>query len=126
MLEPKMVVTDYLRTLSGGPKTPEVVRHYVADEGLARHIADVEAAFPGYEIAVEDMLGEGNKVVVRGEFRGVHRGAFAGIEATGKSVSAGLIIIYAVAEGRIVDHWMQFDLLTLLEQLKGAAAVQTA
>lgn len=121
MIETKSLITDYLRTLSGHPKTPELVQRYVADERLAKHIADVEAAFPSYEIISEDMLAEGDKVVVRGTFKGVHRGPFAGIEPTGKSVSAGLLIIYAIANGRIVDHWMQFDLFSLLQQLKDTA-----
>ena len=126
MNETKSLITDYLRTLSGQPKTPELVRRYVADERLAKHIADVEAAFPSYEIIIEDMLAEGEKVVVRGKFHGIHRGPFAGIEPTGKSVSAGLIIIYRIANGRIVDHWMQFDLFALLQQLQDSSAAQAA
>ena len=126
MTEPKTLVTDYLRTLSGQPKPPDVVQRYVADERLAKHIAECEAAFPSYEIVIEDLVAEGDKVVVRGEFRGVQRGPFAGIEPTGKSVGAGLIIIYAIASERIVDHWMQFDLFTLIQQLQGSAAGQAA
>jgi predicted ester cyclase len=126
MTDPKTLITDYLRTLSGQPKPPDLVRRYVADERLAKHIAEIEAAFPSYEILIEDLLAEGDKVVVRGEFRGIHRGPFAGIEPTGKSVSAGLMIIYAIASGRIVDHWMQFDLFTLLQQLQIPSAVQAA
>ena len=126
MTEAKTLITDYLRTLSGQPKPPELVRRYVADERLALHIAEIEAAFPSYEIVIEDLLAEGDKVVVRGEFRGIHQGPFAGIEPTGKSVSAGLIIIYAIASGRIVEHWMQFDLFTLLQQLQSPSAVQAA
>jgi predicted ester cyclase len=126
MTDPKTLITDYLRTLSGQPKPPELVRRYVNDAHLAQHIADIEAAFPGYEILIEDLLVEGDKVVVRGEFRGVQRGPFAGIEPTGKSVSAGLIIIYEVRDGLIVNHWMQFDLFRLLQQLQNAGAVQAA
>ena len=126
MSENKTLITEYLRTLSGQPKPLELVRRYVADERLAKHIAEIEAAFPSYEIIIEDLLAEGDKVVVRGEFQGIHRGPFAGIEPTGKSVSAGLIIIYAIASGRIVDHWMQFDLFTLLQQLQSSSAVQAA
>jgi SnoaL-like polyketide cyclase len=126
MTEPKTLITDYLRTLSGQPKPPELIRRYVADERLAIHIAEIEAAFPSYEINIEDLLAEGGKVVVRGEFKGIHRGPFAGIEPTGKSVSAGLIIIYAIAGGKIVEHWMQFDLFTLLQQLQSPSAVQAA
>src|SRR5438067_1114329 len=126
MIETKTLITDYLRILSGRPKTPELVRQYVDDEHLAQHIADCEAAFPSYAIVVEDLLAEGGKVVVRGTFEGIHRGPFAGIEPTGRSVSAGLIVIYAVANGRIVDHWMQFDLFGLVRQLQSTSAVVAA
>jgi predicted ester cyclase len=126
MIENKTLITDYFRTLSGQPKTPDLVRQYVSDERLAKHIADVETAFPNYEIILEDLLAEGDKVVVRGNFRGIHRGPFASIEATGKSVSAGLMIIYRIANGRIVDHWMQFDMFMLLQQLQPSAAVIAA
>lgn len=126
MIEPKALITDYLRTLSGQPKPPELVRRYVADERLAKHVAEIEAAFPRYEISIEDLLAEDGKVVVRGEFRGIHSGPFAGIEPTGKSVSAALMIIYVVANDRIVDHWMVFDLFALLQQLQGASAVHAA
>jgi predicted ester cyclase len=96
------------------------------NEHLAKHIFDTEAAFPNYEIQAEDVLSDGDKVVVRGTFRGVHRGAFAGIEPTGMPVLAGLIIIYRVANGRIVDHWMQFDLFTLMQQLTSAGQSASA
>jgi len=119
MTETKTLITDYLRTLSGQPKTPDLVRRYVVDERLIQHITEVETAFPLYEIAIEGLLAEGNQVAVRGTFRGIHRGPFAGIDPTGKSVSAGLIVIYTLADGRIVDHSMQFDLLGLLQQLQG-------
>jgi len=71
-------------------------RGFRIDDGLA-----------GSELPPSSMslLAEGDKVVVRGEFHGIHRGSFAGIEPTGKSVSASLIIIYAIANGHIVDHW---------------------
>src|SRR4051794_23321198 len=112
MPDPKSLVTEYLNALSGHPKAPALVHQYVSDERLAEHISTVEAAFPEYELVVEDILTEGDRVVVRAEFRGQHQGPFAGIEPTGKSVSAGLIIIYAIRDGCIADHWMQFDLFT--------------
>jgi predicted ester cyclase len=71
-------------------------------------------------------MAEGNKVVVRAQFRGTHLGPFSGVEPTGRSVSAGLIIIYVVEENCIVDHWMQFDLFTLMQQLQTSATGQTA
>ncbi len=120
MNENKTLITDYLRAMSGRSKPADLVQKYVADPALAAHIAETEAAFPNYEIAVEDTIAERDLVSVRAKFRGIHQGFFAGIAATGATVSAGLIIIYRVANGRIVEHWMQFDRLALLEQLQGA------
>ena len=122
----KNLILDYLRTLSGQPKTPDLVAKYVADEHLAQHIAETEAAFPRYEIAIDDVLAEGEKVVVRGTFHGVHAGPFAGIAPTGRTVSAGLIIIYEISGGRIVDHWMQFDGASLMQQLQATPAMAPA
>lgn len=122
----QLLITSYLQALSGQPKPPATVRQYVADEALVQHIADVEAAFPSYEILIADMFAAGGKVVVRGEFRGTHQGPFAGVPATGKTVTAGLIIIYRIEGDRIVEHWMQFDLFLLLQQLTSAAVPQPA
>jgi predicted ester cyclase len=118
MTENKALVEAYLRSLSGHPKTPEMIATYVADRKLIEHITECERAFPAYELVIEDLIGEGDRVVVRGEFRGIHVGQFLGIEPSGKPVSAGLIIIYQIAGGKIVDHWMQFDLFTLMGQLR--------
>ena len=118
----KSLIRSYLEAVSGRKKTPELVAKYVADQALAEHIAQVEAAFPEYELIAEQTLAEDDMVVVRATFRGIHRGPFAGIEPTGKAVSAGLIIIYQVQGGRIVQHWMRFDSFSLLQQLQGRAA----
>ena len=126
MSQNQNLVSDYLRALSGQPKPPELVTRYVADAKLAEHIAQVEAGFPRYEIVLEEIFGERDLVVVRGTFRGVHRGPFAGVEPTGRSVSAGLIIIYRIENDRIAEHWMQFDLFTLLQQLQGSSATVSA
>ena len=115
--ENKRFVTRYLEALSGKAKPAELVSRFVSDRALAEHIQQVEEAFPSYEIVVEDMLAENDRVAVRGTFRGAHRGTFAGIAPTGRSVSAGLMIIYRIVNDRIVEHWMQFDGATLMAQL---------
>jgi predicted ester cyclase len=40
-----------------------------------------------------------------------------GIPPTGKEVSVPFIITYRIAEGKIVQHWMSFDRMALMEQL---------
>jgi|SRR5579871_314066 len=122
----KQLIIDYLNALSGKPKTPEMLAPYVSDAGLLHHIAEVEAAFPSYELIQEQTIVEGDLVALRAVFRGVHRGTFAGMPATGKVVSTGLIIIYRIADSRIADHWMQLDALGLMQQLQPASPTEMA
>jgi predicted ester cyclase len=120
----KEFVTEYLRSLSGQTKTPELVARFVSDRALAEHIHQAEAAFPSYEIEVDEMIAERDLVALRGTFRGVHQGTFAGVPATGRRVSAGLMIFYRINDRRIVEHWMQFDTAALIAQLSEAPAVR--
>jgi predicted ester cyclase len=115
--ESKQFVGRYLQALSGQAKTPELVARFVSDRALAEHIQQVEAAFPAYELIADELIAERNLVAVRGTFQGVHRGTFAGVAATGRPVSAGLMIFYRIEGDRIVEHWMQFDGAALMAQL---------
>ena len=59
-------------------------------------------------------------------FQSVHRGTFAGVPPTGRAVSAPLMIIYRISDGRIVEHWMQFDGAALVAQLRQPAGAPAA
>jgi len=119
----KQIVERYLNALSGHAKTPELVARFVSDPHLAEHIRDVEAAFPEYELIAEGVVADRDVVAMRGQFKGVHRGVFAGIPATGRAVRAGLMIFYRLEGERIAEHWMQFDGASLVAQLQEAAAI---
>lgn len=113
------VIQDYLEALSGKPKTDEVVERFVSDPALIEHIRQVEAGFPAYELVAEQLVTEGDTVALRGKFHGTHRGLFAGIAPTGKRVSADVMLFYRLQSGRITSHWMVFDMMGLMGQLKG-------
>src|SRR5271170_3688340 len=113
----RQFIEDCLNALSGQPKTDELVARLVSDPSLVEHIRQVEAAFPAYELIVQQLIAEGDLVAMRSTFRGVHQGAFAGIEPTHKAVSADLMIVYRLGDGRIVEHWLQLDMAGLMDQL---------
>ncbi len=46
----KRFIRQYLDAVSGKEKTPDLLRQFVDDEGLAQHVAAIEAAFPRYEL----------------------------------------------------------------------------
>jgi predicted ester cyclase len=119
--EAKQFIEDYLRAVSGRPKTKELVAQFVSDPSLAEHIQQAEAAFPGYELIAEQLIAEGDMVAMKGSFRGVQRGPFAGFPPTGKQVTVDLMIFYRLNGGRIVEHWLQMNNAALVEQLAAAA-----
>jgi predicted ester cyclase len=118
----KAFVRRYIEAISGKVKTPALVSEFVADEHLKRHIADFEVGFPRYVLTIEDILAEGDKVVIRSLFRGVHQGMFMGRAPTGKKIEVPLMLIYRIADGKIVDHWMQADTLKLAQSLGAVPA----
>jgi steroid delta-isomerase-like uncharacterized protein len=124
--ETKAFVRQYLEAISGKDKPAAVVNRYVTDEQLKHHIAQFEAAFPSYQLTADDMIAEGDKVVVRTTFRGTHNGDFMGIPPTGKQVTIPVMLIYLIADGKIAQHWMQADSLSLLQQLGAIPAPTSA
>lgn len=66
---------------------------------------------------VEDVVAEGDRVVVRWTNAGTHVGEFAGIPATGKTFEIAGIDIYRVADGQFCEHWHVIDQLSMLGQL---------
>ena len=66
---------------------------------------------------MEDQIAEGDTVVTRWSFRGTHRGELFGIAPTGKAVTMSGIFIDRIADGQVVEHWDEADILGLMEQL---------
>jgi predicted ester cyclase len=116
-IEPKQLILDYFHALSGKPKPKALLERYISDPRLIEHILQAEAAFPEYEIVAHQIVAEGDLVAVRGVIRGIHRGEFAGIKATGRHFSSDLMIFYKLRDGLIAEHWMQFDVKGLIDQL---------
>ena len=117
--ETKAFLRRYLDALSGKDKPAATIDTYIADsdEELKQHIVFFEAVFPRYELIADDMIAEGDKVAVHARFEGTHQGELMGIPPTGKEVSVPFMITYRIAEGKIVQHWMSFDRMALMEQL---------
>ena len=82
-----------------------------------RQFKDFRAAFPDAHFTVLDCVSEGDKVAVRYRFRGTHLGNFQGMQPTGKQVGYSAILIYRVADGKIIEQWTEIDLLGFLRQL---------
>ncbi|MGH2534691.1 MAG: ester cyclase [Thermomicrobiales bacterium] len=86
-------------------------------EGAKQYVAALRGAFPDLHITIEDQIADGDKVVTRWTARATHTGAFQGIPPTGKRGSMTGIDIDRIADGKIVECWVNSDDLGLLQQL---------
>ena len=87
-------------------------------EGLKEVIAMLRTAFPDIHWAVQERVGEGEKVVSRFTWTGTHRGTFLGIPATGKSVNVKGVVIDRVVGGMMTDSRILMDTMGLMQQLE--------
>jgi predicted ester cyclase len=78
----------------------------------------LRSAFPDLNATVEDIVAEGDKVVVRQTWTGTHTGGdFMGVPPTGRTVPIGVIDIIRIAGGKFVEHWGQMDAMGMMQQL---------
>lgn len=110
-------IIRYFNGISGFEKTRELCEQFTTDEKLIEHIQFFDGAFPRYELFIEEMVTEGNKVVVRGRATGTHEGHLNGIPPTRKKMDLPFIIRYTLRNGKITDHWLLADQMILMEQL---------
>jgi steroid delta-isomerase-like uncharacterized protein len=76
-----------------------------------------QAAFPDLTHTLEDLLVEGDRGAARVTVRGTHRGDFQGLPASGKAATFSAMNVYRFEGGKIAEHWIVADNLSLLQQL---------
>jgi steroid delta-isomerase-like uncharacterized protein len=86
-------------------------------EGEKHTVAMYRTVFPDLRFTMEEVIGEGDRVVVRWTARGTHRGELRGAAPTGKPVVITGISILGVANGKIAEHRLNWDTLGMLQQL---------
>jgi steroid delta-isomerase-like uncharacterized protein len=85
--------------------------------GMTAFYVALATGFPDLQIAIEDLIGEGDRVSWRVTATGTHEGTFQGVPATGKPVRFGTQYIFRLENGKIVERWSVIDRLTLLAQI---------
>lgn len=85
-------------------------------------------AFPDFHATTDDLVAEGDLVAIRETYTATHTGSYDGvlldddgvpmnIPPTGKKIDLTGIDIYRLKDGKIVEQWIEQDLLGLLRQL---------
>jgi steroid delta-isomerase-like uncharacterized protein len=89
-------------------------------EGIKHAARTQRAAFPDQVSVIEDLIAEGDKVVVRGRDAGTHSGGpFMGIPASGRRFEITWIDIFRVEDGKLAEAWLEIDTEEFRRQLGG-------
>ena len=86
-------------------------------EEFKRDVTELRRAFPDYAGTNVEQIAEGEKVANRFVFLGTHLGEFEEMSPTGKRVEFVGHSIDRVVEGKIVESWVEVDMLGVMEQL---------
>jgi predicted ester cyclase len=85
---------------------------------LRQLLASFRAAVPDACWTIEEQIAEGETVVTRLTVRGTFSGALLGLAPPGRPATVSGVAISRFAAGRLVELWLQADLLALLQQLE--------
>jgi steroid delta-isomerase-like uncharacterized protein len=106
----ELFADDFINHNPGKGTTPD-------SEGLKQFIDDLHTASPDINTNIEDLVAEGDKVVVRVTVRGTHKGNLWGIPPTEKQIEVSGISIFRFDGGKVVERWNLTDNLLLLQQI---------
>ena len=74
-------------------------------------------AFPDAQISVDASVAERDIVASRWTLTGTHRGEFQGVPPTGTAVTMVGIDFSRVVDRKITQHWAQFDVIGVMQQI---------
>ena len=109
--EANLLAPGYVAHVPGAPGP------LVGLEAWTQFSGSFAEAFPDIRLTVEDIFSAGEMVAARVAFHGTHRGEFQGMPPTGKEVAFSSIEINRVVDGKVEEHWVELDLLGLMQQL---------
>ncbi len=95
-------------------------------QGAREFVETLHAAFPDAKITIDDIIAEGDRVVIRWHSSGTHEGELMGIPASGKVAHTTGIGIDRIVDGRIVESWTNWDTLGMLAQIGALPAAAGA
>jgi steroid delta-isomerase-like uncharacterized protein len=86
--------------------------------GTKQFSAAFYSAFPDLRHNIVDMVAEGkDKIAVRLNVTGTHKGEFHGIPPTGKKVSFNATDFITLQYGKITEEWVNADTMGLMQQI---------
>ncbi len=86
-------------------------------EEFKQYVNRIRAAFPDFHNHIDELIGEGDRVVARLTYTGTHRGELFGFSGTNKKITYQGIAIFQFREGKIVSGYVLGDTESLKRQI---------
>src|SRR5262245_15488881 len=132
MTDSKQLVRDFVEIVKNKRKldrladyfAPDYVEHNPVVASFGKGISGYQAflghlfeAFPDDTVAIDQIVSDGEWVSYRATESGTHRGTFLKIPATQKHATWTEIQFFRIANGKVVEHWVDVDLFSWFQQL---------
>ena len=112
-LADEIFATDYQHH---DPANPDP-RPVIGPQGVKDHLLSLKGAFPDLMFEIDDMVSDGDQIVVRWTARGTNTGDYFGMPATGKPIEITGMNTWQTRDGMAIEGWVNRDDLGLLQQL---------
>jgi steroid delta-isomerase-like uncharacterized protein len=128
----KTLVRRFVDAVKNGRKLDQLGEFFAADykehnetvaafgpgiAGYQNFLGHLYAAFPDSAVTIELITGDGDLVSYRATEHGTHEGEFLKIPATGKHARWTEIQFFRIANGKVVEHWVDVDIYGWFQQL---------
>lgn len=128
----KTLVRNFVQRVKNERKLDQIGQYFAADykehnetvasfgpgvDGYRNFLGHLFTAFPDDTLEIELIAAEGDVVSYRATESGTHKGEFLKIPATGKNARWTEIQFFRIANGKIVEHWVDVDIFSWFQQL---------
>jgi steroid delta-isomerase-like uncharacterized protein len=86
-------------------------------DGLKANLRAFLAGCPDLHITTDQLLAEGDMVTKRWTYHATHTSDLSGLPPTGKRITMSGLELFRLADGKIVESWLGYDNLSLMQQL---------
>jgi predicted ester cyclase len=80
------------------------------------------ASFSDVRVAVDDVMAQGERVLMRVTYHATQSGPYEDIQPRGGRFDVGGLELFLVLDGRVMHHWHEMDHLAILRQLEASGA----
>jgi predicted ester cyclase len=102
-------VLDQLHSRDHIEHSPLPGQRATGPAGLRERAMAISCAFYDSEVTADVLVDNGETVVLQARCRGMHKGDFYGIAATGRLVEAVGICVFRFVDGLVAESWSSFS-----------------